>query len=344
MQFKLIKSASPLAVPYSRPANDPNSHSYVDLKRIREQISLIPEIRAWPELERTLRNQFARAAPVIHAEFPGTSKFGWTICREPKTLTATRASLNDSKTEPASAGQTSETVACISNSAKVSLIATNLIGASHSGLSFGTASLRPKPTTGGQRPWNSSAYFFSKMALLFWLSDLEGVMHDFLEPRNERKGNLNFGLLLKIMDQLAELSSDYGGLIMTDRFFALAPEEIRAMGDQKTSYYIDAHFQFLADRGYVELGQPTMMICVRSVKLTAEGQMFIQPELAEFGQPPMLTQVVNYLENTIEVSPKPNDEKAGMIVKLRDAIASQATDVIAKTIAEIGVRFLRGGA
>ncbi len=43
-----------MSVPYLRSPNDPNSHSYVDLKRNPDQLSLIPEIRGWPELEWTL--------------------------------------------------------------------------------------------------------------------------------------------------------------------------------------------------------------------------------------------------------------------------------------------------
>jgi len=65
--------------------------------------------------------------------------------------------------------------------------------------------------------------------------------------------------------------------------FDLAPKHIQGAGLQKTANYVDAHLQFLQDRGYVELGQPTKPTRVRPVKLTAEGQMFAQPELVEFG-------------------------------------------------------------
>lgn len=54
MQIKITNADRPLTFPYRRPVIDPNSHSYIDLKKNPDQLRLIPEIRDWPELEHTL--------------------------------------------------------------------------------------------------------------------------------------------------------------------------------------------------------------------------------------------------------------------------------------------------
>jgi len=54
MRVTVIRGEKPLGIPYLRQPGDPNSHGYIDLKLHPEQISLIPEARNWPELERTL--------------------------------------------------------------------------------------------------------------------------------------------------------------------------------------------------------------------------------------------------------------------------------------------------
>jgi len=56
MRVCVSRTENPIGVPYMRQEADSNSHSYVDLRQSLEQISLIPEIRDWPELETTLRD------------------------------------------------------------------------------------------------------------------------------------------------------------------------------------------------------------------------------------------------------------------------------------------------
>lgn len=63
MRVSISRAEKPIGVPYSRPAADPNSHSYVDLKQDPEGITQIPEIRDWPELEDALRALNAPEAP-----------------------------------------------------------------------------------------------------------------------------------------------------------------------------------------------------------------------------------------------------------------------------------------
>jgi hypothetical protein len=53
MHVKVTQNPKPLSIPYLRYGR-PDSHSYVDLKRFPDQISVIPEVKGWPELEVTL--------------------------------------------------------------------------------------------------------------------------------------------------------------------------------------------------------------------------------------------------------------------------------------------------
>jgi hypothetical protein len=68
----------------------------------------------------------------------------------------------------------------------------------------------------------------------------------------------------------------------------------------------------------------------------------VQPELADVGREPLLPQVVHSLEQSIDVLTYPEEEKRGMLFRLRDAISKQAPDVIAKVIAEVGFKIMCG--
>jgi hypothetical protein len=60
---------------------------------------------------------------------------------------------------------------------------------------------------------------------------------------------------------------------------------------------LNRHLVHLSERGYVRLGPPTSE-GFRAIWVTADGEMFLQPELAEFGQRPMLPQVVERRRRT----------------------------------------------
>ena len=73
-----------------------------------------------------------------------------------------------------------------------------------------------------------------------------------------------------------------------------------------------------------------------------KGQKFVQPELAEFGQKAMLPQVLESIEKSVQVLTYPEEEKSGMLFRLREAVAKQAPDLIAKALAEIGYKLVKG--
>jgi len=158
---------------------------------------------------------------------------------------------------------------------------------------------------------------------------------------NAPDGKIDLGLLFKIMRRLGELRSERLGFTTSDRLFELTDRGDRT--ESEIASYIDAHLEFLRGRGYVELGDPTMFIRVRTVTLTTEGVIFVQPELADFGQRSVLPDVAKSLEKQIEILTYPSGESEGLLFNLRDAIARNAPDLIAKILVEIGGRIARGG-
>jgi len=154
------------------------------------------------------------------------------------------------------------------------------------------------------------------------------------------RGDLEYGLLVRIMEKLGEMRDIYPNLGTTGDLLLAIPDESRKSDQQKNLNSINRYLIHLEQRGYVELGQPTLATGERWIRLTAQGEIFLQPELAEFGNRPATHQVVNYILNKIEISSHPTEEKAGWIYKLRAAAADQGTDLLAKVIVEAGSKFL----
>lgn len=94
--------------------------------------------------------------------------------------------------------------------------------------------------------------------------------------------------------------------------------------------HLDRHVNFLEEERHLKT-EPSGVW--RSVRLTSKGQKFVQPELAEFGQQPMLPDVVKSLEKQILTYPE--EDNAGMLYRLREAVAKNAPDLFAKVIVEI---------
>lgn len=149
-------------------------------------------------------------------------------------------------------------------------------------------------------------------------------------------------LLLKIMTRLGELRKDYTKNHNSFELVDLLPEQVR--GNQQNAFaYLKPYFKFLEECGYIKIGGSLAHFGICTLELTAKGQMFVQPELAEFGKEPLLPQVVESIEKSVQVLTYPEEEKSGMLFRLREAVAKQAPDLIAKALAEIGYKLLKGG-
>lgn len=153
-------------------------------------------------------------------------------------------------------------------------------------------------------------------------------------------GDLDFGLLLEIMGKLGELRHVYPNLVTTSDLVPVISDESRSSNQRKNLHFLERHLIHLEQRGYVQLGRPTVDTGDRWIRLTAAGEIFVQPQLAEFGNQPATREVVNYILTKIEISAQAPEEKASWSYKIRSAAAEQVTDLLAKVIVEAGSKFL----
>jgi hypothetical protein len=154
--------------------------------------------------------------------------------------------------------------------------------------------------------------------------------------------NLDVSLLYRILSRVGEFREEHPSLLQTVDILDLVPEVIKQDGEQKALFYLERHVMHLQERGYLRSTTPSLRgTGLRVLQLSSQGEMFVQPELAEFGSEPLLPQVMKSLERDIQVLTYPEAEKEGMLYRLREAMASQAPDVIAKVIAEISVAAFR---
>lgn len=153
------------------------------------------------------------------------------------------------------------------------------------------------------------------------------------------QGDLDIGLLLKIMTRLGQSRGQHNPLFLphTGEFMDLAFSEERT--GLTAPNHLDRHVDFLKEEGFLTTSSAGTY---RALRLTVRGQKFVQPELAAFGSQPMLPQVVKSLEERIEVLTYPQEEKDGMLYNLREAISKQAPEIIAKVMVEIGAKIFAG--
>jgi hypothetical protein len=155
-------------------------------------------------------------------------------------------------------------------------------------------------------------------------------------------GDVDVGLLLKMLDLIGSFRARYPALLQTQDLLDLVPEVVERNGRQKAIFYLDRHLAFLQGEGYLHSAPNHPGSGVMVLRLTTKGEKFLQPELAEFGRHPMLPQVVKSLESQIQVLTYPQEEKDGLLYNLREAVAKQSPDVIAKVIAEVGIAIVKG--
>ena len=89
---------------------------------------------------------------------------------------------------------------------------------------------------------------------------------------------------------------------------------------------------------YDEVGSRLLGGGIDRIRLTATGQHFVQPELAEFGQDPMLPRVVQSIEK--EILTYPEQSRGAFLFKLRESIAQNSPELVAKLLVEVLPRML----
>jgi hypothetical protein len=153
------------------------------------------------------------------------------------------------------------------------------------------------------------------------------------------QGDLDTGLFWKIMKTVGESRGrgDPNFTVSTGHLMELVPTEVGS--GMAALDYLDRHIDYLEGDGYLTTSPAGVY---RWLRVTVKGQKLVQPELAEFGKQPMLPQVVKSLEDQFQVLTYPQEEKDKLLYRLREAVAKQGPDLIAKIIVEVSAKILHG--
>ena len=118
------------------------------------------------------------------------------------------------------------------------------------------------------------------------------------EVSSVASGDLNVPLLLKVMDRLAKLRADPTRVPKTTDLQDLLTGT--SSKDRKNDILLlHQHLLFLEGRGLVTLSGRLCRVGICDIRLTAHGAIFVQPELAEFGNKAILPQVIQAVEQQI---------------------------------------------
>ncbi len=154
-------------------------------------------------------------------------------------------------------------------------------------------------------------------------------------------GDLDLSLLHQIMLRLGELreTSSAWNPPCEGHLMELV-RDCRPTDGQALLNYLQRHTDYLNERRLLKIVPGGMVY--RVLQLTANGQTYLQPELAEFGEIPILPAVVKGLENKIAVLTYPEQEKEGMLHRLREAVAEKTPDLLVKVLVEVGAKIAAG--
>ena len=146
-------------------------------------------------------------------------------------------------------------------------------------------------------------------------------------------GDRDFRLLLAIMARLGESRGTYDWLHTRD-LVDLIPANLRNADSGLDTVMLDGYLRFLEQKGYVELGRPTLQDRNRTIRLTADGETLVQPELAQIDDPQIFSRMIEAMEKEILTYP---DEavRHKYLEQFREAAVKHLPDVAVKLFVEI---------
>jgi hypothetical protein len=153
------------------------------------------------------------------------------------------------------------------------------------------------------------------------------------------RGDKDFRLLLSIMKRLGESREEYAWL-HTRELIGLIPVERQKPDPKEDTIMLDGYLRFLEQKGYVELGTPVAIDLNRTARLTAAGEIFVQPELAQIDNPSILPQLIEAIEK--QVLTYPEEVRDGFLFRFKDAIARNSPELGAKMLVEVLPKLLSG--
>lgn len=147
-------------------------------------------------------------------------------------------------------------------------------------------------------------------------------------------GDLDFRLLLAILKRLGE-SRDEHDWVYTEYFVDLIAADQRSVQPQKNLLMLNRYLSFLEQKGYVSLpGPPRMFDMNRSVRMTSSGAVLVQPELAQIDDPNIFPHVIDSVERRVLSYPD-TPQRAGFLLQLREAVAKNTPELVAKLLVEV---------
>ena len=146
-------------------------------------------------------------------------------------------------------------------------------------------------------------------------------------------------LLYRIMRRVGEIENDIPNLAQSTDLLMLIDKSLDK-AEFKDMLYIDKHLAFLDQCGFLSLGSPTYDM-KRGIRLTAHGNIFLQPELAEFTNTSILPDIIDALENRIKTLTYPEEDKNGLLFQVREAFTKQKGELVVKALFEVASQLLK---
>ncbi len=145
-------------------------------------------------------------------------------------------------------------------------------------------------------------------------------------------GDRDFRVFLAILKYLGEKRDPFT-YIQTQDLVELFPPERQAADARRNMRVMYSYVKFLEEIGYVKLGTPTLDANC-TVALTALGEMFLQPELAQLQNPDLLSEMLEAVENQILTYPMDDADRNGFLFKFREALARKAPELAIQLLFE----------
>jgi hypothetical protein len=150
---------------------------------------------------------------------------------------------------------------------------------------------------------------------------------------------LDKSLLYRIMRRVGEIENDVPNLAQSTDLLMLIDKPLDK-AELKDKLYIDKHLVFLGQCGFLSLGPPTYDV-KRGIRLTALGNIFLQPELAEFSNTSIPPDIIESLEDRIKTLTYPEEDKNGLLFQVHEAFTKQKGELVVKTLFEIASLVLK---
>ncbi len=155
----------------------------------------------------------------------------------------------------------------------------------------------------------------------------------------KRPADLDIPFLNRVLEKIQESPVD-GDEASCWIFYESVPASYKA-DERRLRLFVKAHLEYLRDVGLLELGITNHLGEYLSVKLTADGRHFVQPELAEF-YAGVTGQFVSAVETQIDTSSLSDDDKHTFKYRLKEALATHAPDLAVRLIVEFLSRIATG--